>query len=74
MKNHMVVTRRAALYFALASFAGTALAACGKKANPERPEDADPQAPRRYPVDRSRPERRDDEPQPETPQSPFLYR
>lgn len=61
-----------------------ALAACGRKADPRPPADADPYAPRAYPVDRSRPpeerERKDEpsslpEPPPPspTPLNPLPY-
>jgi len=35
--------------------AALVLAACGRKGSPLTPEDADPKAPRKYPVDRSLP-------------------
>lgn len=41
-----------------------ALAGCGRKASPRAPEDADPRAPRVYPVDRTR---RDDSAPPAPP-------
>jgi hypothetical protein len=39
----------------IAAAPAAALAACGRKADPRPPDDADPRAPRVYPVDRSRP-------------------
>jgi predicted small lipoprotein YifL len=43
------MTRRALLLALVAAFA-LPLAACGRKGDPEPPEDADPKAPRRYPT------------------------
>jgi predicted small lipoprotein YifL len=47
--------RRLFLRLLAAAPLAAALAACGRKADPRPPEDADPRAPRVYPVDRSRP-------------------
>jgi hypothetical protein len=70
----------------LAAVPLAALTACGRKADPRPPEDADPRAPRVYPVDRSRPPeerpRQDQLPQvpepvvpaPPPPLSPLEYR
>lgn len=52
--NDLLPSRRAVL----ALIGALALAACGRKAEPKPPPDADPLAPRTYPVDRTR---RDDE-------------
>ena len=66
-------TRRLALRV-IAGTALAALAACGRKGSPKPPPDADPLAPRVYPVDRSRPPeerpRRDDLPPPVDPSLP----
>jgi hypothetical protein len=56
------LSRRLAL--CLIGLAPLALAGCGRKAQPKPPQDADPLAPRVYPVDR---QRRDDELQPPPP-------
>jgi predicted small lipoprotein YifL len=44
------MTRRQALAVLLAAVGALPLAACGRKGQPELPEDADPKAPRRYPT------------------------
>lgn len=49
----------------LALLGGLAVGACGRKAAPKPPPDADPLSPRTYPVDRTR---RDDDPPPPAPE------
>jgi hypothetical protein len=63
--------RRMALRLLLAS-AAAALAACGKVGSPVPPEDADPLAPRFYPADPRRFERRAPEEAPPPPTDPFM--
>ena len=53
----------------LALLAGLLVGACGRKAQPKEPPDADPKAPRIYPVDRRR--RDDDPPTPSPDEQPF---
>ena len=66
---HSSLSRRALL--ALTGVAALTLAGCGRKADPKRPLDADPKAPRTYPVDRNAPSEQPAEPR-EQEQSPFL--
>jgi hypothetical protein len=52
----------------LALLGGLVVGACGRKAEPKPPPDADPRAPRTYPVDRTR--RSDDPLPPPLPEEP----
>ena len=63
MRMSPMLSRRSALL--LIGAAALTLAGCGRKAEPKPPLDADPRAPRVYPVDRRR--RDDDEPPPPPP-------
>ena len=66
MMNDQFPSRRAIL----ALIGALALGACGRKADPKPPPDADPEAPRTYPVDRRRRDEAPPLPPPDLPPLP----